>query len=257
MVKTLHARAAARPEEIEDYEGEAEPNMKFSHALMVVLLLHVLAVGGVFAFNTLKGHRSSAETAKPPAAQTTVAEDKKAPEPEAASPEVRTTSVPPVAQKPAANAPAAEAPAGSFTTYTVAAGDTLTRIAASQRTTVEAIEQANSLAGNATLRVGQLLKIPSSAAAQKPASKPVVAKAPETKPATETTKVPETVAKTTPPAPKPEASHPAGEKTYTVVKGDNPYSIAKKLKVSYADLIKANKIEDPTKLQIGQQLIVP
>jgi LysM repeat protein len=41
------------------------------------------------------------------------------------------------------------------------------------------------------------------------------------------------------------------------VKGDNPVTIAKKLKVSYGDLIALNHIEDPRKLQIGQKLLIP
>jgi len=46
-------------------------------------------------------------------------------------------------------------------------------------------------------------------------------------------------------------------KVYTVVKGDNPVTISKKLKVSYGDLIALNHIEDPRKLQIGQKLLIP
>jgi LysM repeat protein len=46
-------------------------------------------------------------------------------------------------------------------------------------------------------------------------------------------------------------------KTYIVKKGDNPVEIAKKLKVSYNDLIALNHIDDPRKLQIGQKLLVP
>jgi LysM repeat protein len=45
--------------------------------------------------------------------------------------------------------------------------------------------------------------------------------------------------------------------TYKVAKGDNPYKIAKKLGVTSQELLKANNIEDPTKLQIGQVLKVP
>ena len=56
---------------------------------------------------------------------------------------------------------------------------------------------------------------------------------------------------------KAEANPAASDKSYTVAKGDNPYAIAKKLKVKYTDLIKANNIQDPTKLQIGQKLIIP
>jgi LysM repeat protein len=42
-----------------------------------------------------------------------------------------------------------------------------------------------------------------------------------------------------------------------VKKGDNPVAIAKRLKVSYDDLIALNHIEDPRKLQIGQKLLLP
>jgi LysM repeat protein len=46
-------------------------------------------------------------------------------------------------------------------------------------------------------------------------------------------------------------------KTYVVKKGDNPVTIAKKLKVPYSDLIALNHIEDARKLHIGQKLLVP
>jgi N-acetylmuramoyl-L-alanine amidase len=46
-------------------------------------------------------------------------------------------------------------------------------------------------------------------------------------------------------------------KTYTVKKGDNPVTIAKKLKVPYDDLMAVNHIEDPHKLKIGQKLQIP
>ena len=46
-------------------------------------------------------------------------------------------------------------------------------------------------------------------------------------------------------------------KTYVVAKGDNPVTIARKLKVSYDDLLALNHIDDPRKLQIGQKLLVP
>ena len=48
-----------------------------------------------------------------------------------------------------------------------------------------------------------------------------------------------------------------GSDTYVVAKGDNPYSIAKKLKVSYNELIALNEIKDPTRVQIGQKLKIP
>src|SRR6201982_3231759 len=37
-----------------DFEEMPEPNMKLSRALLIVLLLHVVAVSGIIAFNALK-----------------------------------------------------------------------------------------------------------------------------------------------------------------------------------------------------------
>jgi hypothetical protein len=55
------ATASSGTYEKEDYEIEQEePNMKFSHALLVVLALHVIAVGGVFAFNSIKAGQAAA-----------------------------------------------------------------------------------------------------------------------------------------------------------------------------------------------------
>src|SRR6266436_6241836 len=50
-------RAAGASAEL-DYE-EMEPNMKLSRALLIVLLLHVVAVSGIIAFNAIKARQSS------------------------------------------------------------------------------------------------------------------------------------------------------------------------------------------------------
>jgi LysM repeat protein len=64
-----------------------------------------------------------------------------------------------------------------------------------------------------------------------------------------------------PAAPKPlpaaEAAPSSSGKVHVVAKGDNPYSIAKKFQVTQASLMKANNIDDPRKLQIGQKLVIP
>ncbi|HEX3818225.1 MAG TPA: LysM domain-containing protein, partial [Chthoniobacterales bacterium] len=46
-------------------------------------------------------------------------------------------------------------------------------------------------------------------------------------------------------------------KIYTVVRGDNPVTIARHLKVAEADLLELNQITDPRKLQINQKLRIP
>src|ERR1700747_434007 len=42
-----------------DFEEMPEPNMKLSRALLIVLLLHVVAVAGIIAFNAIKTHQAS------------------------------------------------------------------------------------------------------------------------------------------------------------------------------------------------------
>lgn len=54
-------RASARAMRADEDYYEAEPNMKLSHAFMVVLVLHIVAVGGIWAFNQLNsGSKGSA-----------------------------------------------------------------------------------------------------------------------------------------------------------------------------------------------------
>src|SRR6478735_9620519 len=42
-----------------EYEEMAEPNMKLSRALLIVLVLHVVAVAGIIAFNTIKSRQGA------------------------------------------------------------------------------------------------------------------------------------------------------------------------------------------------------
>lgn len=235
--KVLKARAASSHDEIDDYETEAEPGMKLSQAFIVVLLLHVLAVGGIYLFNQFK---EKPQKPAQPAPET--ARSDSAPPPPVAKPapaEVKTATAP----KPAAT------PLAKRETYTVIAGDTLRRIAVKFGTTVEALEKANNLTSTSIIRTGQVLVVGTAPAGAVPnveaqKSAPVISK--EQKPVE-----PPPIAE-----PKPESTAPSG-KTYTVAKGDNPYNIAKKFNTTQDALMKANKIDDPRKLQIGQKLVIP
>jgi LysM repeat protein len=60
-----------------------------------------------------------------------------------------------------------------------------------------------------------------------------------------------------PPAPPPEPSPTVGEQTYVVQNGDYPEKIAQKFGIKTDELIAANNIDDPQKLQIGQALKIP
>jgi LysM repeat protein len=131
-----------------DFDDLSEPNMKLSRALLIVLLLHVVAVAGIIAFNAIKSRQGGLAVVSPSHVLKTASSHD----------EAKTTPSPPA----------------------------------------------------------------------KPAKK----------------------AKTN-------DSIPDGAKVYTVAKGDNPVTIAKKFKVSYDDLLAANHIDDPHKLKVGQKLIIP
>ena len=162
------ARRASAASAGMEFDGIPEPNMKLSRALLIVLLLHVVAVSGIIAFNAIKTRERSFV---PPASTET--ENKPA--------QTAATANQIVNEKP--------------------------------RTTTAEIENARH-------------------AEVKPSHPPPVKEEPAKK-----------------------AS--SSGKTYVVKKGDNPVIIAKKLKVSYSDLIALNHIEDPRKLHIGQKLLVP
>src|SRR5262245_2366275 len=58
--KRLSAATARRSSSVGmGFEEIPEPNMKLSRALLIVLLLHVVAVSGIIAFNAIKTRESS------------------------------------------------------------------------------------------------------------------------------------------------------------------------------------------------------
>jgi LysM repeat protein len=59
------------------------------------------------------------------------------------------------------------------------------------------------------------------------------------------------------PPPTPEPSPSPVELTYIVKPGDTPASIAQQFRIKTEDLMAANNIDNPQKLQIGQTLKIP
>ena len=161
------ARRASAASAGMDFEGIPEPNMKLSRALLIVLLLHVVAVTGIIAFNAIKTRERA--------------------------------FVPPTSTE-TENTPA-------DTTGTANHVDTANaRVAATQK---ENDRQHDPKTSHSPAKDEQAKTLSSSG------------------------------------------------KTYVVKKGDNPVAIAKKLKVSYNDLMALNHLDDPRKLQIGQKLLIP
>lgn len=205
----------------DDYEDE--PTTKLSTAFVVVLVLHLVAVGGIYAFHSIKAHRREADG-------TAVA----------ANPSASKKSAP---AQPAPVAPAQEAKA--------AAPAPVPAVAAASKQAVAVQQPAAAHAPVASAPVAQ--------PAKPAASGGIVDKSLSAAPAAPSAVLPQ------PKAPAPTASTKAAaassaetaQRTYTVAKGDNPVTIAKKMGVSSEELLKLNGLEDPKKLQIGQVLKVP
>ena len=169
--KRLRATAVRRPVRLgaatAEYGDLDEPSMKLSRALLIVLLLHVVAIAGIIAFNAIKTRESSFAPANPTQAENTPANTAGA-----ANHAATDTNRVPVAEK-----------------------------EKRQRTDVE----------------------PSRSPSKQEYA----------------------------------TSSVSSGKTYIVKKGDNPVTIAKKLKIPYDDLMSLNHIDDPRKLRIGQNLLIP
>jgi LysM repeat protein len=130
--------------------------------------------------------------------------------------------------------PAASGTAGAHT-YTVKSGDSLSKIAHANGTTVDALKATNHLTSD-TVAIGKVLTLPEKST---PAITPSAASVP-VRGGTSTAPV---------------AAGDAG--TYTVQSGDSLEKIAGKLGVKTADLMKLNNISDPRKLQANQKLKIP
>lgn len=229
-----HARRLT-PSAYDDYEEE--PATKLSTAFVVVLVLHLVAVGGIYAFHSIKAKRREADgtassaatvaaspTSKPAlSTSTTVPQVVSASSPKSATAQSDTHQAVPVAPKAAsatvakAETPVVHLPAPSGPSAVVPQKAAMPPAATPGATA-------------ATV----------SAKAQPPSVVPVKAVA-----------VVSTAQPATPPVPD------ALQKTYTVMKGDNPVAIAKKMGVNYEEMLKLNNVDDPRKLKIGQVLKMP
>lgn len=179
--KTLRAATARRslavPDEM-DFEEMSEPNMKLSRALLIVLVLHVVAVAGIIAFNAIKSRQtplppiSTARTEvspKAPAKNPVTAESVSAPRDEAAL----KPAPKPVAKeerkaipvKPTAEVTPAKPE--SRKTYVVAKGDTPMKIARKFKIPFDDLLAANKIEDPHKLRIGQKLVIPAKPAKSK------------------------------------------------------------------------------------------
>lgn len=290
---------------IEDLEKPKRKmgGFRFIHAFLIVLGLHVAAVGGFYGVSSIRKMRLADKSAlsskapayagvpqpqptqapgtgpatpagspdtgrqesqKPPAnrakglVKTPLATPKKSPpQSKAPSPEIRELFARRHGQKQALDAnPTAKTPSLAAQnelpkdhglaeqTHRVAPSETLAEIAKNHGIKTADLRKANGLDDSDDLQVGQKLKIP--AADPNP---PLQLVEQEAEASSRKSEEPEQF------TPKLERLAPNG--VYTVQRGENPYMVARKLGVSFTDLMTANSISNPADVSIGMRLKVP
>src|SRR5205814_4262068 len=158
--RKMRATVARRPlrAATANYDEMAEPNMKLSRALLIVLLLHVVAVSGIIAFNAIKTRQgpslprtknSSAATAS----KASLTASPAAPESDSAkSGEIRKAR--PVGKENAKDHDSAHK------TYVVAKGDSPASIAKKFKVSQDELLALNHIDDPRKLKIGQRLLIP-------------------------------------------------------------------------------------------------
>jgi LysM repeat protein len=201
--KVVRASAARAARGHDDDYYEMEPNMKLSHAFMVVLILHIVAVGGIYAFNHINARKNSTNLLSNISDRIAQAAGS------------ATAAAPAASAEPVRQPGDADEPLPLVTSDSATAGTLVQTAPAAPAPVMTATK-------TATTPAAVKKEAPAPAAVAKP-------------------KVPS--------GPVPDS--------YKVAKGDNPYNIAKKFGIGYQELLTLNGIDDPTKLQIGQELKIP
>lgn len=153
--KKMRATIARRPlrAATADYEEMAEPNMKLSRALLIVLLLHVVAVSGIIAFNAIKTRQGPSL----PRIRTSTVSTANKPEPTTANAKPGEVRAAQPVSKPGAKDQ-------SHKTYVVAKGDNPVAIAKKFKVSYDELLALNHIDDPRKLKIGQKLLIPSKAA---------------------------------------------------------------------------------------------
>jgi LysM repeat protein len=151
--KKLRATAVRRPLRIgattADYGDLAEPSMKLSRALLIVLLLHVVAVAGIIAFNAIKTRQASLPSTP---SQTTIGVASAETKPQ--TPALNPSTAPKTSTK----MPTKVSDSGKV--YVVAKGDNPVTIAKKFKVSYDDLLALNHIDDPRKLKIGQKLLIP-------------------------------------------------------------------------------------------------
>ena len=252
-----------------EWENESKEGMRLSHVFLIVLAIHMLVIGGAFAFQYWHGETevSVSETAPqslkkkslsstPSTSKKLVAASLDESMPDSTSlastkltsPKVAEVVPAPVEQKPVISS--------QSISYQVSKGDTLSKIAKKNKVTVADLVKWNELKGD-VIHLGQILKVV--VTQQEPTSKSDSSLAELRTPASTTiaTKTPisrrEIVRETV----VAEKSSSQRIENYVVSKGDTLFRIAKKFGTTPQSILAANQLKDANKIEVGMKLKVP
>ncbi|MBX7158162.1 MAG: LysM peptidoglycan-binding domain-containing protein [Verrucomicrobiae bacterium] len=251
------------------WEKESKEGIRLSHVFLIVLVVHLVVIGGAFAFQYWRGgaetsvsevsekqqksrSRKKMEVSEPKVQK--MAEEISQTTPAMASAEkdtvkpTTTPTLPPPVATPKATVQEVkkEIVVAAPLLHAVVKGDTLSKIAKQYKITLANLLKWNQLADD-KIRLGQVLKVSESkmiVAQQEP-----VAATAARPPVVDTTPVIKPVVETKPATKRME--------NYTVVKGDTLYRIAKKFGTKPQLILEANQIQDANKIGVGMQLKIP
>ena len=162
-------RSLALPNDV-DYEEMSEPNMKLSRALLIVLVLHVVAVAGIIAFNAIKTRQGAlppptfAKSANARGAEATPANSANANANANANADADEPVRPTVAKEEHKTETAKHSSKSSVgdsgKTYVVAKGDNPVTIARKFKVSYDSLLALNHIDDPRKLKIGQKLLIP-------------------------------------------------------------------------------------------------
>lgn len=269
---TKHPHWIDETEYLDAIQKRKRIGISFATAFVLVLAMHLVGVGGIFAFSNLKSQKKPASVEEAPlekqsGPQSDALARNEWPQSEA-QPQVVATPPPVkkevVAAKALRKAGPKSAPVVAAKPNEKPAPPAMAKAAPKASPAAPKVDDAAakkaflaSRSDSQTLAETQQT-IPAASQVQS-----VAAPNPEVKVETARAQAPANIAPSKPevvasaPVQRDQATSSSRPSEYTLAPGDNLYMVSRRLQVSYNDLMQANGLTDPRQLRIGQKLKVP